>query len=480
MEVIQVPDSELETVSLHEESELNCDEILRSKDSKSQVPRRDRGDFFAKLIEKLCPNKDSLPPSKGKKKRDSLAEKTSKKTDPIDSNKGSKGSKISTESVPRVTRAKTREEEVQEVERPKGLKRRRTGMKRNKGIFGAHPRKALKIEKEKIKHQEKKEIQREKKEKTKGDRSIQMEEEKTNLNVQEKKESHQSEMKNLQEDSKRKQIEEKKIQDDEKKTPKEEKLTPPEEKEQPQEQTRTLFVSTVARIKKKSLLGCLYQKLPLGKKEQEPQDKKNDSVRERGSKPKQIPVKINPKIKEQEQNGEKSPEFTVRTDLGVLGSHSPEYKTEKEEPIKKKKLKVKPLRKPRAKKEEQIENHKAFHKSTLNKPQSKGLIMPDSCPLQLNSSYLLQLELDEQQVPEKPIRAGLRGLRGKIQVLEEEGQEHEEKKTPVKRGRKPTLNQEAKEHTERMLQNENNIGFVKKEMEEAYGIFFGGIYKIFP
>lgn len=469
MEVIQVPDSELETVSLREESELNCDEILKSKDSKSQVLRRDRGDFFAKLIEKLCPKKDSLPPSKGKKKRDPLAEKPSKKTDPNGSNKGSKGSKISTESAPRVTRAKTREEEVQEVEKPKGLKRRRTGIKRNKGMLGAQPRKVIKLENEKGKHQEKKENYPERKENNKGDRSIQMEEEKKDQNHQEKKENHQSEKRNLHEDSKRKQLEEKKNQNDEKKNPKEEKMTPPqEEKEKPQEQNRTLIVSTVARIKKKSLLGCLYKKLPLGKTEQEPQDKKNDSMREKGNKPKQIPIKINPKIKEQEQNGEKSPEFTVRTDLGVSGSHSPEYKTEKEEPIKKKKLKVKPLRKPRpAKKEEQIENQKGSQKSTLNKNQSKGLIMPDSGPLQLNSSYLLQLELDEQQAPEKPIRAGLRGLRGKIQVLEEEGQEEEEKKTPNKRGRKPTQNQEAKEHTERILQNEGNNVFVKKEIEEA-------------
>ena len=468
MEVIQVPDSEWETVSLREESELNCDEILKSKDSKSQAPRRDRGDFFAKLIEKLCPKKDSLPPSKGKKKRDPLAEKPSKKTDPNDSNKGSKGSKISTDSVPRVTRAKTREEEVQEVEKPKGLKRKRTGIKGNNGILGAQPRKIIKLENEKVKHQEKKESHPDRKENNKGDKSF-MEQEKTNQNLQEKKENHQSEKKNLHEDSKRKQLEEKKNQDDEKKSPKEEKkMNPQEEKEKPQEQTKTLIVSTVARIKKKSLLGCLYQKLPLGKKEQEPQDKKNDSVRERGIKPKQIPIKINPKIKKQEQNGEKSPEFTIRMDLGVSGSHSPEYKTEKEEPIKKKKLKVKPLRKPRpAKKEEQIENQKGSQKSTLNKNQSKGLIMPDIGPLQLNSSYLLQLELDEQQAPEKPIRTGLRGLKNKIQVLEEEGQEVEEKKIPNKRGRKPNQNQEAKEYTERMLQNENNNGFVKKEIEEA-------------
>ena len=471
MEVIQVLDSELETVSQREESELNCDEILKSKDSKLQAPRRDRGDFFAKLIEKLCPKKDSLPSSKGKKKQDPLAVKPSKKTEPNDSNKGSKGSKVSTESEPRVTRAKTREEEVQEVEKPKGLKRKRTGMKQNKGILGAQPRKIMKPENEKVKYQEKKESYQEKKENNKGDRSILMEEEKKNANLQEKKENHQSEKRNL-EEIKRKQFEEKKNQDAEKKNPKEVKMAPQEEKDKPQEQNnRILIVSTVARIKKKSLLGCLYKKLPMEKKEQEPQDKKNDSIRERGNKPKQIPIKINPKIKEQEQNGEKSPEFTLRTDLGVSGSHSPEYKTEKEEPIKKKKIKVKPVRKPRpTKKEEQIENQKGTQKPTINKKQSKGLIMPDSGPLQLNSSYLLQLELDEQQAPEKPARAGLRGLRGKIQVLEEEGEEYEEKKIPNKRGRKPNQNQEekeVKEHTERILQNENNNVFVKKEIEEA-------------
>ena len=117
-----------------------------------------------------------------------------------------------------------------------------------------------------------------------------------------------------------------------------------------------------------------------------------------------------------------------------------------------------------------ILHQKGTQKSTINKKQSKGLIMPDSGPLQLNSSYLLQLELDEQQAPEKPTRAGLRGLRGKIQVLEEEGEEYEEKKIPNKRGRKPNQNQEekeVKEHTERILQNENNNVFVKKEIEEA-------------
>ena len=168
--------------------------------------------------------------------------------------------------------------------------------------------------------------------------------------------------------------------------------------------------------------------------------------------------------KKSEKDLEKSPEFTKRTDLGINSNKSPDYKQEV--------LRNGPKKGYFSKKEEKMED---FHKNKANNGnfvikhfmdnnEENQALSPGK--LQLNNSYLLQLEIEDKEEKKKKI---LRKTNNSIpiEILEEESSESErngKKKGRKRKLRKTKSNLKINGFTKEM---DFDDSFVKKEMEEA-------------